>query len=107
MVVLRKDRTKLPVNIFLDDEGRWMQSGHLNLIKFQPDTGERADSSRMVSLSIEDEPRILDGKDFIKITPSQFEEVKQFVRNNKDLILRLGRQEIDIGEFISEMKLNN
>lgn len=107
MVVLRKNRTKLPVNIFLDDEGRWMQSGHLNLIKFQLDTGERADSSRMVSLSIEDEPRILDGKDFIKITPSQFEEVKQFVRNNKDLILRLGRQEIDIGEFISEMKLNN
>ncbi|AEF83924.1 hypothetical protein TREPR_1904 [Treponema primitia ZAS-2] len=40
---LRKKRTKLPANIFLDDTGNWSQSGqwsHFKIIKFQADNDD-------------------------------------------------------------------
>jgi hypothetical protein len=105
MAVLRKKRSGLPANLFLDDEGRWINTGHWKRIKFQPDKGDRAVSTDMVPMSISDDPQILVENAKLSLNSKEIEEIKKFVRNNKELLLQLGDQTIDIGEFLDKMSL--
>ena len=105
MAVLRKSRSGLPVNLFLDDEGRLINAGHWKRIKFQSDKGDRAVSTNMIPMSISDNPQILVKNAKISLNSKEIEEIKKFVRNNKKLLLQLGDQTIDIGEFLDKMRL--
>lgn len=42
MATLRKARSGLPVNLYLDDSGSYLDGGHGPRIKFQPDKGEQS-----------------------------------------------------------------
>jgi hypothetical protein len=57
-------------------------------------------------MSVGEEPQILIDNAEISLTPSEIEQIKTFVRNNKDLLLRLDALEIDICDFIERMKIN-
>jgi hypothetical protein len=105
MAVLRKKRSGLPVNLFFDDAGDWIHFGHWKIIKFQPNKDDRAVSTNMVSMSIEDNPQILVKNVKIDLDSKELEQIKTFVRDNKELLLHLGDQVIDIFDFIGKMKL--
>jgi hypothetical protein len=103
MATLRKMSTGLPVNLYLDDNGAWKKSGHWKRIKFQPDPGNRPVTKNMVSMSIEDDPKILQKNAKIALSAQEIEKIKLFVRLNKDNLLKLG-DTIDIADFVKQMK---
>jgi hypothetical protein len=104
MATLRKSDSGLPANLYLDDTGSWSKSGHWKRIKFQPNTGDRPVTKDMIPMSIDDNPRILVKNVEVALNAKQLNQIKMFVRVNKDLLLRLASAEISILEFGREMK---
>jgi hypothetical protein len=119
MSTLRKSRSGLPANLYLDDTSSWMNSKHWKRInnpaaeqrgikpspriKFQPNRQEKANPKVMIPMSIEDNPKILIEDVKIDLSQKEIDLIKKFVAVNKDLIIQLGEQKIDIGEFIEKM----
>lgn len=103
MACLRKNKTGLPVNIYVDDSGAWRESGHANRIKFQRDKGDRPITRDMIPMSIEENPRILVQSPDMELSASDVDAVRQFIRANRILLEKLGNTEIDIEDFIREM----
>jgi hypothetical protein len=103
MATLRKKVSGLPANLYLDDAGSWSRAGHWKRIKFQPNTGDRPVIGDMVPMSIDDNPQILVKNAKISLNAKQLEQIKNFVRVNKDLLLQLADAEIDIFEFGRKM----
>ncbi|MBS7272585.1 MAG: hypothetical protein KIG97_09515 [Fibrobacter sp.] len=103
MACLRKNKTGLPVNIYVDDSGAWKESGHANRIKFQKDKGDRPVTRDMIPMSIEDEPKVMVSNPDMELSASDINAVKKFVIDNKDLLEKLGNTEIDIEDFINAM----
>ena len=81
MAVLRKDKTGLPVNIYLDTNGTYKRGGHGKRIKFQPNTGEHPSSREMVPMTISDNPVIL-----VKVNI----ELSARISHNSLLYIRVG-----------------
>ena len=103
MATLRKKRSGLPVNIWVDDSMKYIRGGHGMRIKFQPDKGNRPITQGMVPMTIEDEPRII-GTNKLKISGSEIEKLKMFIKKNKDLLVSLSDMKIDFGDFLNKMK---
>lgn len=103
---LRKSETGLPVNIWLDDSGRWRKTPHGNRIKFQGDAGNRVNIDNAGCMSIEDVPQIFEQPKDLRLNSKQIKAIQQFIRNNKELIEQLGRTEISILEFGRRMVPN-
>jgi hypothetical protein len=99
MATLRKSDSGLPANLYLDDAGTWSKSGHWKRIKFQPNTGDRPVTRDMVPMSIDDNPQILIKNAKVALNAKQLEQIKAFVKTNKDLLLQLADAEISILEF--------
>jgi hypothetical protein len=99
MATLRKSDSGLPANLYLDDIGNWGKSGHWKRIKFQPNTGDRPVTRDMVPMSIDDNPQILVKNIKVALNAKQLNQIKAFVRANKDLLLQLADAEISILEF--------
>lgn len=103
MACLRKNKTGLPVNIYVDDSGSWRESGHANRIKFQRDRGDRPITRDVIPMSIEDNPQILVPNPDMELSAADVNAVKRFVIENKELLEKLGDTEIDIDDFIQNM----
>jgi predicted metallo-beta-lactamase superfamily hydrolase len=99
MATLRKSRSGLPANLYLDDVGTWSKSGHWKRIKFQPNAGDRPVTRDMVPMSIDDNPQILVKNAKIELNAKQLNQIKAFVKANKDLLLQLADAEIEMFEF--------
>ena len=100
---LHKRDTGLPVNIWIDDMA-WKQTSHWKRIKFQPDKGDRSDTRTFVPMSIEDDPQIKTKNSKLFINSKELEQIKQFVKINKELLLQYSDQKITIVEFLQQMK---
>jgi hypothetical protein len=103
MATLRKKDSGCPVNLYLDDGGTWKKSGHGKRIKFQSDKGDRPVTRNMISMSIEDDPKILQKNAKIALSSKELDKVKDFIRINKNLLLQLG-DTISIVDFVKQMK---
>ena len=101
---LRKKRTGLPVNLFLDDARGYRSSGHWKRIKFQADKGDSPNTRTMIPMSIADDPQILVKNPKMSLSSKDIEQIKIFVKLNKDLLLQLSDAQIDIIEFVNKMK---
>jgi hypothetical protein len=104
MATLRKKRSGLSVNLYLDDAKSWSKSGHWKRIKFQSDKGDSPNTRSMIPMSIDDDPRILVKNPKLSLSAKDIDEIKIFVKMNKDLLLQLADAAIDIGEFLDNMK---
>lgn len=104
MATLRKKRSGLPVNLYLDDSKSWAQTGHWKRIKFQPDKGDSPDTRSMIPMSIDENPEILVKNPKMSLSAKEVEQIKNFVRLNKELLLQLSDAKIDIGDFLDKMK---
>jgi hypothetical protein len=103
MATLRKKRSGLPVNLYLDDAKSWSKSGHWKRIKFQSDKGDSPNTRSMIPMSIEENPQILIKNPRMSLSAKDIEQIKTFVKLNKELLLQLSDAEIDIGEFLDMM----
>ena len=103
---LRKKRTGLPVNIYVDDSGTWKKMRHANRIKIQCNKGDHPNAHGMIPMSIDDNPRILVDNPKMELSASDVNAVKKFVIANKDLLIRLGSDDnFDIVDFTGAMVL--
>mgnify|MGYP003507608613 FL=1 len=102
MACLRKKRTGLPVNIYVDDSGVWKQSGHAHRIKIQNNRDEHPVATDMIPMSIGEAPDILIKNPKMELSQSDINAVKKFIIANKDLLNRLG-EDMDIDDFIKAM----
>ena len=109
MATLRKNKSGLPVNIYLDDSGSYKAGKHGPRIKFQANKGDNPNTRNMIPMTISDDPSIpiqnyrqqLEG-----ISESDITKIKTFVLANKDNLLRLcnNEDEYDFSDFINDMK---
>ena len=98
----------LPVNLYLDDSGSYLDGGHGPRIKFQPDKGNSPNTRSMIPMTISDEPTIplrnyqsrLDG-----VGSNDISLIMSFVIANKANLLRLcdRNDEYDISNFLEDM----
>lgn len=108
MATLRKSRSGLPVNLYLDDSGSYLDGDHGPRIKFQPDKGNSPNTRSMIPMTISDEPTIplrnyqsrLDG-----VGSNDISLIMLFVIANKENLLRLcdRNDEYDISNFLEDM----
>ncbi len=108
MATLRKTRSGLPVNLYLDDSGSYLNGGHGPRIKFQPDKGNCPNTRSMIPMTISDEPTIpiknyqsrLNG-----VGSNDIALIMSFVIANKTNLLRLcdRNDEYDISNFLEDM----
>lgn len=108
MATLRKARSGLPVNLYLDDSGSYLDGGHGPRIKFQPDKGNSPNTRSMIPMTISEEPTIslrnyqsrLDG-----VGSNDISLIMSFVIANKENLLRLcdRNDEYDFSNFLEDM----
>ena len=108
MATLRKARSGLPVNLYLDDSGSYLDGGHGPRIKFQPDKGNSPNTRSMIPMTISDDPTIplrnyqsrLDG-----VGSNDISLIMSFVTANKENLLRLcdRNDEYDFSNFLEDM----
>jgi hypothetical protein len=104
MSVLRKNRTGLPVNIWIDEGQTFNSGGHWKRIKFQGDKGDHPNSNYMIPMTISENPEVkIENMNEIKLSNYDIELVKKFVVLNLDLLKGLG-DTIDIFDFTEQMK---
>lgn len=95
MACLRKKRTGLPVNIFVDDCGQWKESGHVDRVMVQNNIKDLPMMSGMIPIKQMKTLKTV-------LSQSDIDVLTKFVDLNKDLLNRLGK-DIDIGDFIQGM----
>lgn len=108
MATLRKSRSGLPVNLYLDDSGSYIDGGHCPRIKFQSDKGNSPNTRSMIPMTISDDPTIplinyqsrLDG-----VGSDEISLIMSFVIANKANLLRLcdRNDEYDLANFLGDM----
>jgi len=104
MATLRKKRSGLPVNLYLDDSMSYKGGGHGKRIKFQPDKGDHPITREMIPMSISDNPEILEKNAKLDISVSDINLIKNFVKKNKSLLIDLSDMKIDFQDFLNLMK---
>jgi len=108
MTTLRKARSGLPVNIYLDDSGSYLNCDYEPRIQFQPNKGNCPDIRSLIPMTISDEPTIpiknyqsrLNG-----VGSNDISLIMSFVIANKTNLLRLcdRNDEYDISNFLDDM----
>lgn len=98
MATLRKKDTKLPVNIWVDDAGTYLNSGHYKRIKFQKDYENYSITNNfaIMKLSRRIVQSTLKGN---KISNEDIKKVRNFVLNNFAILNELSDANISIFEF--------
>lgn len=85
MATVAKQKTNLKVLVYISPK----QGSHGPRIKFLNDYGNRMIPEKLVSMTIEDEPRIIDTKNKIVISQTDLDKLKQWVILNKQVLLDL------------------
>lgn len=101
---LRKNQTGLPVNIWVDDIGVERKSKHNQpRIKFQNDNADRM-HEETISMSISENPEILQKNQKINISNEDVNKIKKFVKLNKNVLIEYWNQNIELLELFKRIK---
>ena len=96
--------TGLPFNIYTDSCNFFIDRNMSPRIKFLPAKNPDLTYYDAVSMSVSDNPEILDNNAAIELSLTEIEQIKRFVKNNKDLLLRYSNDEIDVLDFFNAIK---
>jgi len=105
LTTLTKSETGLPVNIWLDSCGLYLDWGYGKIIKFQNDHGNRSNLSNSLFMSVsKDAPQVI-SKDSAKVNirSRDIEALKLFVVNNYSLLSKLADEKIGWRTFFDKM----
>jgi hypothetical protein len=89
----------LPVSVFLDDDGLWINLGAKRVVLFQANKDKGVYFDNVLPMTIEDNPQILGNKDILTLIEDELGEIKDFVRNHQKAIIQLGNDKIDKEDF--------
>jgi hypothetical protein len=101
---LHKKWYNLPVDIFLDDNGTWTNMGNKKIILFDPCGDTDYSLERAIPMTIEDEPEILAKNTTIKLSVSDIDLIKSFVKTYKTQIIQLTSYKSDKLRFFKLLK---
>jgi hypothetical protein len=106
---LRKRKTGLPVNIWVDDAGAEREVGHDNLrIKFQTTKAHAVDEAKLLPMRIMSNPpqvpenllkKYRGTKDF-ELSQSEYQMIVDWVTDNRDALISLYHDEIELEDFV-------
>jgi hypothetical protein len=96
---LRKERTNLPAHLYIDDNGTWINLGDKKIILFEPNNSGNGYLEKVLPMSIEDSPKILVEHGKIDLSSFEINQLKEFVKKNKDHLLRFAEGKIDHRDF--------
>lgn len=98
MAALRKERTGLPINIWIDEFGAKRNVPHfLPRVKIQSSIGN--DMSNLASVSISEHPMIIRGVENIRLSGKDLQKVIAYIKENYKLFLKVWNDEIDFDEL--------
>lgn len=103
MSTIRKEDTKLPTDIWLDEVGTYR--GHAPRIKFKANKEQR-NSMEFSSMTITDEPTIENLPNRCSLKNKDLEKLKKFVINNKELLISLYNRQITLEIFMKNANFN-
>jgi hypothetical protein len=90
----------LPAYICVDDGGSWIKQGAKNIILFESNNSGNADFDKLLPMSIEDEPQILIENAKIDLSPSEINQIKEFVIKYQKQLLQMAKGIIHNIEFL-------
>jgi len=106
MAGFRKKDSNLPVNLWLDDSSLYKRSGHWKRIKFQNDYGNKLVQDNLLTMTISPDPKIPATElPQLKLPAKDVDCLKQFVKNNLDILSKLADQDISFSDFLAQVKL--
>lgn len=100
MANLRKNRTGLPFNIWLIDKPNHQ---HGPRIKVQQDYNSSVNDNELVSITIEDEPKVKPNNFAWKLTRKDKKLCDEFIRLNKDNLIEVYYGRLDFIDFVNFM----
>jgi len=101
MANLTKRMTGLPMNIYVSTKDS-VHDRHGPRIKVKSTHGNSFDKTSLTSVSVAKQPVDFHGK----LSQRDFSEVVQFIQRNEKALLALWNKELDIGEFINVININ-
>lgn len=101
MATFRKNKSGLPVNIWVDDGMAYKADGHSKRIKFQTDIGDRPVTFNFASMTISNSPEVT-GKH--ELSAKEIKQLEDFVIRNKDALEQLSDMEIDFEDFLQVVR---
>ena len=99
MANLRPRRTGLPMTIWVQEPSDDSRTQHGPRIKAGRQHGDRFDPTDSVTVTVEENPKIIG----IGLRNHDQRLVREFVRANREPLLDLWNHRIDIGEFLERM----
>ena len=102
---LRKLRSNLPVNLFIDTNHKWYnKSEDYYVIKVQNNLNDIAEYKHSFSITISEEPKVIESKIEIALSDTEQRLVKKFIKQNIEKLIKVANKEIDIFEFLDSFK---
>lgn len=98
MANLMPSTTKLATSIWLDPGHKDNVKHNIPRIKFKGIPFEKG-ISNLIPISIEDDPHILVDNPIIELSSKEMQQLKKFIRLNKDNLIALYNNEITISDF--------
>jgi len=102
---LKKRRTGLPVNIFVDDGGSYKMRNHPLWVYFQNDYDDSWANKEFLPISVSNNPELLTSKR-VKISSSDLQKVFNFIRINRTILKKLADDKMNQEDFWKEMDVN-
>ena len=102
MANFRKDKSGLPVNVWLD-EGQTYKTGggHGYRLKFQTNRQNQWTNTELAIMTISDIPKVIGEH---KLPAKVIKELEDFVIRNKKLLMQLADMKIDFDTFREKVK---
>jgi len=101
MANFRKDRSGLPVNVWLDEGQTYRKGGYGYRLKFQINKQNQVTNTELATMTISDDPQVI-GKH--ELSANEIQQLKDFIKRNKTLLMQLSDMEIDFLEFRERMR---
>lgn len=102
MINMSKESSGLPVIVWVLGENSICHN--LPRIKFQNNYANKVQIHNLISLTISDDPQVLNKTIKLEITTNDFEKIRSWVIFNKDLLLRYWNYNATIEDLIKEIK---
>ena len=102
--ILGPCHTSLPVNIHVDIEGTYKKNKHPLWIYFQNERYDYPSNDDLLPISVEESPRLLVDSSLLKISQNTLDQIINFVKMSKDILIRLTNGEIEEDDIYSELE---
>lgn len=96
MANLRPEDTGLPMVVWISEKGG---AKHGPRLKVSKKMGDKIDPSNVLTVTVSDNPTMYNGE----LEPKVFNKLKQFIKLNKENLLKYWNNEVSTREFLNSL----